>query len=160
MYWNKGVLSIPHGLPVSGYWGASSPTLTSRIRHPSVPPQHPRKHKLTALANPLLFPFPLLPQVLWRFLALGAPGGLMMGLECAAFEVTTAMAGYLGALQLAAHASAFSLGSLAFMCVPVAISIATGALGFWCLWGSQACDGGAAGCGVHIRLRQHPTGRL
>lgn len=66
------------------------------------------------------------PRVLMRFLSLGAPGGAVMGLECAAFEVTTALAGHLGAVQVAAHASAFSLAMLAFMAVPVAIAIATG----------------------------------
>lgn len=49
----------------------------------------------------------------------------MMSLETSSFEVTTAMAGALGAVQVAAHASVFSLTALAFMSVPVALSMAS-----------------------------------
>ena len=36
------------------------------------------------------------PRVLARFLALGLPGGVMMGVDAASFDVTTIMASVLG----------------------------------------------------------------
>jgi hypothetical protein len=90
--------------------------------------------------------------IVWRFCQLAIPGGAAMALEVAAFVATTAMAGHLGSIQVAAHASAFSLtgvtlgqlcvslsckhgsnvthnsrtplcAALAFMCIPGAMSI-------------------------------------
>ena len=36
------------------------------------------------------------PKVMTRFLALGLPGGVMMGVDAASFDVTTVMASVLG----------------------------------------------------------------
>ncbi|WIA36457.1 hypothetical protein OEZ86_007761 [Tetradesmus obliquus] len=63
-------------------------------------------------------------KVTWTFLALGIPGGLMLGLECASFEVTTAFAGYLGPAAVAAHAGVFSLTSLCYIALPFALATA------------------------------------
>lgn len=51
-------------------------------------------------------------------------GGLMLGLECASFEVTTAFAGYLGPAAVAAHAGVFSLTSLNYIALPFALATA------------------------------------
>ncbi|GAX85953.1 hypothetical protein CEUSTIGMA_g13369.t1 [Chlamydomonas eustigma] len=68
----------------------------------------------TALSSPIL-------KVM---LALGIPGAFMMGLEAASFELTTAMAGYLGTEQVSAHASVFAIGCMAFICGPFGIALA------------------------------------
>ena len=41
----------------------------------------------------------LTPKVLARFLTLGLPGGIMMGVDAASFDVTTVMASVLGKLR-------------------------------------------------------------
>jgi MATE family multidrug resistance protein len=75
---------------------------------------------------------PLMPAKLRAFLSLGLYGGLMVGLECWAFTITTFMAGYLGALALAAHSSALLMTSTSYMWyilpLSVAISIRVGNL--------------------------------
>ena len=35
-------------------------------------------------------------QAVWNFLLLGLPGGVMMALDAASFDITTVMAGFLG----------------------------------------------------------------
>lgn len=50
----------------------------------------------------------LSPKVMTRFLALGLPGGVMMGVDAASFDVTTVMASVLGTLLLyGLHAACF-----------------------------------------------------
>ena len=44
----------------------------------------------------------LTPKVLARFLTLGLPGGIMMGVDAASFDVTTVMASVLGK-QIISH---------------------------------------------------------
>ncbi|KAF8069389.1 SPAC11D3.06 [Scenedesmus sp. PABB004] len=63
-------------------------------------------------------------DVTWTFLALGVPGGIMMGLECASFEVTTAFSGFLGPADVAAHAGVFAITSLCYIAMPFALATA------------------------------------
>ncbi|MEE9384980.1 MAG: MATE family efflux transporter, partial [Nannocystaceae bacterium] len=65
----------------------------------------------------------LSPAGLKEILAFGLPIGLQFGLEGGAFEIATLLAGLLGTQDLAAHAIALNLASLAFM-VPLGISMA------------------------------------
>ena len=60
---------------------------------------------------------------LWQILRLGLPIGLQFGLEVWAFQLTTLMAGRLGAVPLGAHTIVFSLASFSFM-FPLGISMA------------------------------------
>lgn len=48
----------------------------------------------------------------------------MLGLECASFEVTTALAGYLGPAEVAAHAGVFAITSLCYIALPFALATA------------------------------------
>ena len=43
------------------------------------------------------------PKVMTRFLALGLPGGVMMGVDAASFDVTTVMASVLGIYLVIYH---------------------------------------------------------
>lgn len=58
------------------------------------------------------------------FFELGLPGGIALGLEAAAFEVTTAFAGFLGSVAVTAHAGVFSLTSLNYLALPFALATA------------------------------------
>jgi MATE family multidrug resistance protein len=81
---------------------------------------------------PTLSWVPLQSNRLLSFLALGLYGGVMVGLECWAFTITIFLAGYLGALPLAAHSTTQGITSLAYMWVvfpsSIAISIRIGNL--------------------------------
>ena len=43
----------------------------------------------------------LAPHYLLRFASIGLPGGILMAADAASFDITTAMAGFLGELELA-----------------------------------------------------------
>ena len=43
----------------------------------------------------------LAPHYLLRFASIGLPGGVLMAADAASFDITTAMAGFLGELELA-----------------------------------------------------------
>jgi multidrug resistance protein, MATE family len=58
------------------------------------------------------------------FLALALFGTLMMGLEAASFDVTTAFAAYLGEVQVAAHAALVDVTAFTYFSFPYGISIA------------------------------------
>jgi MATE family multidrug resistance protein len=58
-----------------------------------------------------------------EILGFGAPVGLQLALEMWAFQITTLLAGYLGAASLAAHAIVINLASMTFM-VPLGVSMA------------------------------------
>lgn len=60
---------------------------------------------------------------LWRVAGLGLPVGFQQALELWAFNLAMVMMGWLGPLQVAAHAVAINLASLAFM-VPFGIAAA------------------------------------
>ncbi len=62
-----------------------------------------------------------------RVVALGAPIGVQIGLEMAAFNVTGLLIGRMGEDQLAGHTAALSLASLTFM-VPLGVGIASSVL--------------------------------
>jgi multidrug resistance protein, MATE family len=58
------------------------------------------------------------------FLALAFHGAVMMGLEAASFDVTTAFAAYLGEVQVAAHAALVDVTAFTYFSFPYGISIA------------------------------------
>ncbi|DBA75631.1 TPA: hypothetical protein ACH3X2_009067 [Trebouxia sp. C0005] len=58
--------------------------------------------------------FSLHPARLWAFLGLGIPGGLASSVQSAAYEVTTAMAGVLGTIQIDAHTTMLSVSDILF----------------------------------------------
>jgi MATE family multidrug resistance protein len=62
-----------------------------------------------------------------RVVALGAPIGVQIGLEMAAFNVTGLLIGRMGKVQLAGHTAALSLASLTFM-VPLGVGISSSVL--------------------------------
>ena len=59
-----------------------------------------------------------------RFFRLGAPGALMLALEAWSFDLSTVMAGYLGALSLDAHTILLNTISFTFVSFPLALGIA------------------------------------
>ncbi|KAK9809481.1 hypothetical protein WJX73_002316 [Symbiochloris irregularis] len=61
----------------------------------------------------------------WEFLKLGMPGGLMMAAEASSFDITTAMAGLLGTVEVDAHTSLLTLCEFTFVTVPFGIATAT-----------------------------------
>lgn len=63
---------------------------------------------------------------LWAVLAIGLPIGIQLGLEIWAFQISTLMAGRLGAAELAAGTIVLNLASLSFM-MPLGIAIAAAA---------------------------------
>jgi len=60
---------------------------------------------------------------LWRMFRLGAPIGMQLELEIAAFQVIALLMGWLGTVEMAAHQVAINLASLTFM-VPLGVSAA------------------------------------
>ena len=56
-----------------------------------------------------------------RFLQLGAPGALMLGLMSWSFELTTVLASYLGTISLDAHMIMLNIISFTFFSFPFAI---------------------------------------
>ena len=75
---------------------------------------------------PLLWPFErdcLRLAPLWRMVMLGAPIGIQIQLEFAAFAVVALLMGGMGTVEMAAHQVAINLASLAFM-VPLGVSAA------------------------------------
>ena len=65
-----------------------------------------------------------LPAMSARFFRLGAPGALMLALEAWSFDLSTVMAGYLGALSLDAHTILLSIIAFTFVSFPLALGIA------------------------------------
>lgn len=59
-----------------------------------------------------------------RFFRLGAPGALMLALEAWSFDLSTVMAGYLGALSLDAHTILLNIVAFTFVSFPLALGIA------------------------------------
>jgi MATE family multidrug resistance protein len=80
-----------------------------------------RRHKRYAIL--LRFWKPDWPRFL-RILRLGSPIGLMLAAETSLFAIAAVLMGWLGTAELAAHAIALQLASLAFM-VPLGLSHAT-----------------------------------
>lgn len=64
------------------------------------------------------------PAVVTRFLRLGIPGGLSLAFEAGSFDVTTVMAGRLGATATAAHAAMLSIITLTYLACPFALATA------------------------------------
>lgn len=58
------------------------------------------------------------------FLKLGLPGGLMMAADASAFDITTAMAGFLGTVEVGAHTALLTLCVFVYMAVPFGIATA------------------------------------
>jgi len=59
-----------------------------------------------------------------KFLRLGAPGALMLGLEAWSFELTTFLAAYLGTVSLDAHAILLNIIGFTYMSLPFGLGIA------------------------------------
>lgn len=59
-----------------------------------------------------------------KFLHLGIPGALMLGLEAWSFEITTFLAAYLGTVSLDAHVILLNIIGFTFMSLPFALGIA------------------------------------
>jgi len=59
-----------------------------------------------------------------KFLRLGAPGALMLGLEAWSFEITTFLAAYLGTISVDAHVILLNIIGFTFMSLPFALGIA------------------------------------
>ena len=55
-------------------------------------------------------------QAVWNFLLLGLPGGVMMALDAASFDITTVMAGFLGERWRCCWAVSISSSFLYFCC--------------------------------------------
>ncbi|KAF5833124.1 mate-domain-containing protein [Dunaliella salina] len=64
------------------------------------------------------------PSLLWAYLKLGIPGGVMMSCEQVSFDITTSMAGQLGAAVVAAHSAFLNIIGLTFVSCPFAVGIA------------------------------------
>ncbi|DBB14879.1 TPA: hypothetical protein ACH3X3_004480 [Trebouxia sp. C0006] len=64
------------------------------------------------------------PKVMTRFLALGLPGGVMMGVDAASFDVTTVMASVLGEAQVDAHSILLTFCVFIYMSFPFGVSTA------------------------------------
>jgi len=65
-----------------------------------------------------------MPSSSVRFLRLGGPGALMLGLEAWAFEVSTFLAAFLGTVALDAHSILMNLIAFSFMSGPFSLGIA------------------------------------
>lgn len=114
------------GLPALGLEGAAIATGSTRL------------FALVALViisvrtTPALLPTPTQPWRWWSprgtapgvraLLRVGAPVGLQYTLEMSAFQISTLMAGRLGAIPLAAHTIVLNIASVSFM-VPLGISL-------------------------------------
>lgn len=61
-----------------------------------------------------------------RYVALGLPVGIQMGLEANAFSVAMVMVGWMGVVELAAHQVVINMASFTFM-LPLGVSIGAGA---------------------------------
>lgn len=59
-----------------------------------------------------------------KFLRLGAPGALMLGLEAWSFEITTFLAAYLGTISVDAHVILLNIIGFTYMSLPFALGIA------------------------------------
>mmetsp|Transcript_5009 Transcript_5009/g.13610 ORF Transcript_5009/g.13610 Transcript_5009/m.13610 type:complete len:380 (+) Transcript_5009:116-1255(+) len=64
------------------------------------------------------------PSLLWAYLKLGIPGGVMMSCEQISFDITTGMAGQLGAAVVSAHSAFLNIIGLTFVSCPFAVGIA------------------------------------
>lgn len=64
------------------------------------------------------------PHLLWTYLGLGLPGGIMQSCEQGAFDVTTALAGRLGPVIVSAHSAMLNVVGLTFVSCPYAVGIA------------------------------------
>lgn len=67
----------------------------------------------------------LSPSTQWAFLQLGLPGGLMMAADASSFDVTTAMAGALGTVELDAHTAILTLCVFLFISFPFGVATAS-----------------------------------
>jgi hypothetical protein len=63
-------------------------------------------------------------DMIWLLSKLGLPGGFMTAMEAGSFDLTTALAGTLGVIQVDAHVAMLSIISFNFMSFPFGISIA------------------------------------
>lgn len=59
-----------------------------------------------------------------KFLRLGAPGALMLGLEAWSFEITTFLAAYVGTISLDAHVILLNIIGFTYMSLPFGLGIA------------------------------------
>lgn len=73
-----------------------------------------------------------------KFVHLGAPGALMLGLEAWSFEATTLLAGLLGTVPLAAHMVLINTVGFTFLSFPFALGIASSIRVGWLLGAGDA----------------------
>lgn len=92
--------------------------LTAELRWQAA---HPAAHAASAPAAAGAPPFRV---ALRRFLALGVPGGFVMGLEAWCFELQTMLAAAFGATALDAHAIVLSVASFTFLGFPLGVAAA------------------------------------
>ncbi len=91
------------------------------------------------------------PAVVTRFLRLGIPGGLSLAFEAGSFDVTTVMAGRLGATATAAHAAMLSIITLTYLACPFALATA-GAIRVGNLLGAGQPEGAKRAGAVVVAL--------
>jgi len=82
------------------------------------------RRRLGPALPPLGIEWRAIPHRARRFIALGAPGALMLGLEAWAFEASTFLAAFLGTVSLDAHIILLNLISFTFLSGPFALGIA------------------------------------
>ncbi|KAK9829555.1 hypothetical protein WJX72_006470 [[Myrmecia] bisecta] len=62
---------------------------------------------------------------LGQFFKLGIPGGFMMIFDSGAFDITTALAGFLGTVEVDAHIALLTLVTFTYVSFPFAVSVAS-----------------------------------
>ncbi len=127
---NYGLIYGNMGLPAMGMYGAAWATLIARVGMALAGIWYIRYSGFLAIYRPPAMPaWPEIKVQLSALWKLGLPVGLQTFAEWACFSISGLMVGWLGTAQVAAHAVALNVASVAYMVVSgmaVAGSILTG----------------------------------